>query len=86
MRGSYLTVSNDKMKMECKRNGALWIAGGSMAGGGFALHGFSLYLKGPGKVIKCQFLKILGNLRKIISIRHPRRNFSVCRTYHLNVA
>ena len=40
---SYLTVSNDKMKMKCKRNCALWVAGGSMAGGGF-LHGFLLYL------------------------------------------
>ena len=51
--------------MEFKRNGALWVAGG-----GFALHGFSLHLKGPGKVIKCQFLEILGNLCRIISIRH----------------
>ena len=54
MRGSYLTVSNDKMKMECKKNLALWVAGD-----GFVLHGFSLHLKGPGKVIKCQFLKTL---------------------------
>ena len=54
-----LTVSNDKMKMECKRNGVLWVAGGS-----FVLHGFSLHFKGPGKVIKCQFLKTFGNLCK----------------------
>ena len=48
------------MKIESiKRKGALWVAGG-----GFALHGFSLHLKGPGKVIKCQFLKLLVNCVK----------------------
>ena len=37
-------IFGDKMKMKWKMNGALWVAGGSMAGGGLALHGFSLYL------------------------------------------
>ena len=60
VRDSNLTVSNDKMNMECKRNGALWVTGGSMAGGGFARHGFSLYLKGPGKVKRMSIFENCG--------------------------
>ena len=33
-------IFGDKMKTKSKMNCALWVAGGSMAGGGFPLHVF----------------------------------------------
>ena len=58
---SFIINSNAALKVSCdslhqdfslsftptRKNDALWVAGG-----GFVLHGFSLHLKGPGKVNK----------------------------------